>query len=106
MIEIRGRLAWLLGDKISPRHSAADRPNLILVPSPRQSRYEINVNSLVQFWRAAEDDEIGGWCVVVHRPGTPATGNPSLADFVSKQHAEHIAELHNEWLGRRVRNKA
>lgn len=102
MSEIRERLSWLLGERLRPRHSAAVR-HLELVPPPETPRYEINTNALVQFWRA-ERDGAGGWCVVVNRPGTPATGNPSL-EFSDKRQAEHIAELHNEWLDLRVRNK-
>lgn len=104
MTEIRDRLLTrlLLGVRTSPRHSAADPPTLTLVKSPR---YELSVNAVVQFWRAETDDEAGGWCVVVNRPGTPLTGNPSIASFLHQRHAEHIAEIHNAWLDRKVRNQ-
>jgi len=54
--------------------------------------------AVVQFWRLEQDDAIGGWAVVVDRPGTPATGNPAVADFVFEGHARHIVAVHNEWL--------
>jgi hypothetical protein len=104
VIEMRERLTRLLGVRTSPRH----RATLTLVrtePPPEVSRYEINVNALVQFWRVEDDDEVGGTCVVVNRPGTPATGNPSVASFVYPAHAHHIADLHNDWLARKVSNR-
>lgn len=64
-----------------------------------------NRNALVQFWRVEEDDEIGGVCLVVNRPGTPATGNRPVANFVDEVIAGHIAQLHNEWIDQRVRNR-
>lgn len=103
--EFRGRLSRLLGDKTHPRHRAADRPGLALVPPPEGPRYEVNVNALMQFWRAEVDDEIGGWCVVINREGTPATGNPSLGNFMHERHAHHMADVHNDWLARQVGRK-
>lgn len=101
---IRGRLFGLLARvRTTPRHRAADRPALHVV-SDEPPRQIDNRNALTQFWRTEQNDEIGGWCVVVNRQGTPATGNPSVASFVHEQHARHIAELHNEWLDRHVRN--
>lgn len=98
MTALRGGLSRLLGSRTAPRHSAADQPNGTNV-------YELNRRALIQFWRPEKDDEIGAWCVVVKRPGTPATGNPSIAAFAHEEHARHIADIHNEWLDRQVRNK-
>jgi hypothetical protein len=88
----------------SPRHRAVDpadpTPGLFFLTERATPSY-----ALGKFWRADEDDEIGGWCVVINRPGTPARGNPSLGNFMHREHAEHIAELHNEWLDRKVRNR-
>lgn len=48
-------------------------------------------------WYARENDVIGGWCVMpVDQP--PSSGVPEVADFCTKEHAEHVAELHNRWL--------
>ncbi len=104
--EIRDRLSWLLGDSTHPRHRAVGPPGLTLVPPPDEpTAYELNRNAATQFWRAEQDDVIGSWCVVVNRPGTPATGNPPIANFVNEQHARHIADLQNEWLDMKVRNR-
>lgn len=52
-------------------------------------------------WYALRNDVIGGWCVMpANQP--PSWGIPEVADFVSEQVASHIADLHNEWLERRV----
>jgi len=48
-------------------------------------------------WFARENDLIGGWCVMpVDEP--PSLGVPEVADFTTQELAEHIAELHNQWL--------
>lgn len=91
--------AWWRGVRTTPRHSAADAPALTLVKSPR---YEINTNARAQFWRAESNGN--GWCVVVNRPGSPATGNPALCDGMNERYARHVADLHNNWLDRQVRH--
>ena len=49
-------------------------------------------------WWAKPNDLIGGWCVMPDDT-TPATSTDyEVADFCSKEAAEHIAELHNAWL--------
>jgi hypothetical protein len=51
-------------------------------------------------WKAQPEDTIGGWCVTLAAiPGTPASGNPPIADFCTQEIAEHIARLHNAHLG-------
>lgn len=48
-------------------------------------------------WYVRENDLIGGHCIMpVNQP--PSVGIPEIADFTSKEHAEHIVELHNTWL--------
>lgn len=45
-------------------------------------------------WYPQPDDLIGGWCVMpVDEP--PSGGCFAVADFISQEIAEHIAELHN-----------
>lgn len=57
------------------------------------------VNFLMQRWRAQEDDLIGGWCVTPAGDArTPAEGAPEIANFISREAAEHIALIHNNWL--------
>lgn len=105
---IRGRLSGLLRGGASARHRAADPAaglRIVRDDTPPDGHRFDNRNALAQFWRTEVDDEIGGWCVVVNRVGTPATGNPSVAAFIHEEHARHIAELHNAWLDRKVRNK-
>lgn len=48
-------------------------------------------------WYPQVNDLIGGWCVMpVDEP--PSKGLPEVADFLSREAAEHIALLHNQWL--------
>ena len=51
-------------------------------------------------WRAQPDDLIGGWCVTFPESDerTPATGAVQVADFCREVDAQHIADIHNEWL--------
>lgn len=46
-------------------------------------------------WIAQPEDTIGGWCVTLAIPATPAQGNPPIADFCTQEIAQHIANLHN-----------
>ena len=102
--EARGRLSrWLGARTPTPRHRAADRPTLALVPPP-PTVYELNRNAVSLFWRAEVDGD-GCAYVVVNREGTAETGNPPLADFVNERLARHVAELHNDWLDWKVRNR-
>lgn len=49
-------------------------------------------------WFARENDIIGGWCVMpVDEP--PSLGVPEVANYTTRELAEHIASLHNRWLG-------
>ncbi len=51
-------------------------------------------------WFARVNDLIGGWCVMpVDEP--PSLGVPEVADFTTRELAEHIAALHNHWLARK-----
>ncbi|MFJ8930630.1 hypothetical protein ACIRLA_29010 [Streptomyces sp. NPDC102364] len=57
------------------------------------------VDFRTQKWRAQKDDLIGGWCVTpAADKRTPAAGAPSLADFCTEEMAQHVAEIHNNWL--------
>lgn len=53
-----------------------------------------------QPWIAQPDDLIGGWCVTLAIPATPAQGNQPIAAFVFQEVAEYIARIHNAHLGR------
>lgn len=51
-------------------------------------------------WRAAEDSEMGGWCVVLEAgPSAPSDGARPIAHFMHEEAARHIARVHNDWLG-------
>lgn len=57
---------------------------------------------LSQGWRAQPNDLIGGWCVTfIDDPRTPADGAPTIADFVSRDVAQYIADIHNDRLTNR-----
>lgn len=48
-------------------------------------------------WFAQPNDLVGGWCVMpVDEP--PSYGVMEVADFTTREAAEHIAKLHNDWL--------
>lgn len=54
------------------------------------------LDPLTEPWLAQPDDLIGGWCVTMTAvPGTPADGNPPIANFITEGIATHIAALHN-----------
>ncbi len=52
-------------------------------------------------WYAMPNDLIGGYCVMPVDE-YPSQGVPEVADFTSRELAEHIANLHNEWLERQA----
>jgi hypothetical protein len=53
-------------------------------------------------WIAQPDDNIGGWCVTLAIPATPAQGNPAIADFCDLKVAQHIVNLHNAHIAREI----
>ncbi len=61
---------------------------------------ETSADPLAATWYAQPNDVIGGWCVM-DVDATPADAQrPEIADFTRREHAEHIADLHNERLAR------
>lgn len=51
-------------------------------------------------WSAVPNDEIGGWAVSINGAG-PLDGGRMAADLVmTRELAEHIADVHNQWLAR------
>lgn len=60
---------------------------------------EIFATALERKWEAQSDDSIGAWCITVADiPGTPADGNPTIANFVTEEMARHMVALHNKSL--------
>jgi hypothetical protein len=60
----------------------------------------MNTGYLNYRWYVHENDLIGGWCVMpIDEP--PSYGIAEVADFLTKECADHIAELHNNWLDTR-----
>jgi hypothetical protein len=49
-------------------------------------------------WYAKPNDVIGGWCVMDVNATPGEAEKYEIADFISQEIAEHIAELHNNWL--------
>jgi len=49
-------------------------------------------------WVAREETTIGGWCVQPEDEPPPHESGLTVACFVAREHAEHIAQLHNERL--------
>lgn len=64
----------------------------------RQLRGEELVTEVMfRKWYVQLNDLIGGWCIMpIDQP--PSSGCFEIADFLSRSHAQHIAELHNAWL--------
>lgn len=54
-------------------------------------------DALLARWYVRANDTIGGWAIMpMDEP--PSSGCLEIADFVSEEHARHIAALHNYWL--------
>lgn len=50
-------------------------------------------------WKAAPDDVIGGACVLLEAEiRTPAEGAVPIAQFMTEDVAQHVADCHNTWL--------
>ncbi len=59
-----------------------------------------NAEALTARWSAVVNDEVGGWAVSINGR-TPADGGRMAADLVmTRELAEHIADVHNAWLAR------
>ncbi|MEV5211359.1 hypothetical protein AB0K35_28185 [Micromonospora sp. NPDC053740] len=59
-----------------------------------------NAEALTARWSAVSNDEIGGWAVTTNGLG-PLDGGRMAADLVmTREIAEHIAYVHNQWLAR------
>ncbi|MEV2239494.1 hypothetical protein [Micromonospora sp. NPDC049891] len=56
---------------------------------------------LTSRWTAVPEDTLGGWCVTCNGL-TPANGGVTVADMVTRELAERIAELHNAALDGRL----
>jgi hypothetical protein len=57
----------------------------------------LNTGYLHYRWYVRENDLIGGWCIMpIDEP--PSYGISEVADFMSRECAEHIVKLHNAWL--------
>ncbi|QKW15355.1 hypothetical protein [Verrucosispora sp. NA02020] len=62
---------------------------------------DYNERALSARWTAVVNDEIGGWAVSIDGR-TPADGGVMAADGLTREVAEHIANLHNQWLAIRT----
>ncbi|MEV1013755.1 MULTISPECIES: hypothetical protein [unclassified Micromonospora] len=59
-----------------------------------------NTEALTARWSAVVNDEIGGWAVTTNGLG-PLDGGRMAADLVmTRELAEHIADVHNQWVAR------
>jgi hypothetical protein len=68
--------------------------------SMRERNRHILRLALEKPWKAQPENTMGNWCVTVAEiPGTPADGNPPVAEMIYENVAAHVAELHNKWLG-------
>lgn len=55
------------------------------------------VGFLNYIWHVREDDLIGGWCIMpVDEP--PSWGMIAVGEFLTREIAEHVVSLHNQWL--------
>jgi hypothetical protein len=61
---------------------------------------EVRLNFMEIPWYAVENDLIGGWCIMpIDAP--PSSGIPDIGDFLTQEIAQHVVDLHNEWLENR-----
>ncbi|MET8278253.1 hypothetical protein [Micromonospora sp. NPDC005174] len=61
---------------------------------------DYNTTALTARWAAVVNDEIGGWAVTTNSLGS-CDGGRMAADLVmTREVAEHIADVHNHWLAR------
>lgn len=68
---------------------------------------ELDAKALLRVrWKAAEETTIGGWCIQPEDELPTHAGGVSLADFVMREHAEYIAQLHNHELDAIAANRA
>ncbi len=66
----------------------------------RAATAAFNAEALTARWTAVVNDEIGGWAVSINGR-TPAAGGRMAADMVmTRELADHIADVHNQWLNR------
>jgi hypothetical protein len=57
----------------------------------------VRFNPMEITWYARENDLIGGWCIMpIDLP--PSSGVPDIGDFLTQEVAQHVADLHNDWL--------
>ena len=50
-------------------------------------------------WTAMPNDLIGGWCVMAGDKPPSTAREPEVCDIMNQEIAEHVAGLHNRWLG-------
>ncbi|MFG2046158.1 hypothetical protein ACGFIW_01840 [Micromonospora sp. NPDC048935] len=66
----------------------------------RAATAAFNAEALNARWAAVVNDEIGGWAVSINGAG-PLNGGRMAVDLVmTREIAEHIAAVHNQWLAR------
>ena len=54
---------------------------------------------MTQPWRAQPDTTLGGWCLTLAEdPRTTSEGALPIAVYLSREVAEHLADLHNRSL--------
>lgn len=69
----------------------------------RAATAAFNAEALNARWTAVVNDEIGGWAVTTNGVG-PLDGGRMAADLVmTRELAEHIADVHNQWVARQNR---
>lgn len=49
-------------------------------------------------WYVKPNDLIGGWCIIDVDSSPGESSRYEIATFISKESADHIAELHNDYL--------
>lgn len=66
----------------------------------RSRKIDLMIKPCEEQWYVKPNDLIGGWCVMPmdSTPGDAPYGVSEVADFCSKEVAEHIVELHNKSL--------
>lgn len=97
--ELAASLTTLLAASAAETDRVAE-PDDINALRARAATAAFNAEALKARWSAVVNDEIGGWAVTTNGAG-PCDGGRMAADLVmTLELAEHIADVHNQWVAR------
>ncbi|MEV0214273.1 hypothetical protein [Micromonospora sp. NPDC050695] len=97
--ELAASLTAMLAESVA-NADRAEAPDSIDGLRARAAEAAYNAEAVNARWTAVLNDDIGGWAVSINGLG-PLDGGRMAADLVmTRELAEHIADVHNQWLAR------